>query len=85
MGKGWIKWRSSAAREILIEDLEEGGWLYDDQPEAHVVFEIYKQKQVEYQDVPFDQFEVRYNDAIKRSAKRRERAILEEAWLLSGR
>ena len=42
---GWIDWRNSAAREILMEDLEQNGWLYSKDLDADVVYEIYKAKE----------------------------------------
>jgi hypothetical protein len=78
---GWIDWVNSAAREILLEDLEQNGWLYGEDLDAKVVYDIYKTKQEEFEYVVFDQFEVRYNEAIKRAAKRRARSAQEEEWL----
>jgi hypothetical protein len=77
----WVDWINHAAREILMEDLEPGGWLYDLDEDAGVVFETYKAKQEEFKDVPLDQFEVRYKDATKKAAKRRARSAEEEEWL----
>jgi hypothetical protein len=77
----WVDWKNHAAREILMEDLEPGGWLYDLDEEARVVFDTYKAKLEEFQDVPFGQFEVRYKEATKKAAKRRARSAEEEAWL----
>ncbi len=80
--RGWIDWRNSAAREIMMEDLEPGGWLYgEDDLDAKLVYDVYKSRQEEFSDVPFDQFEVRYNDATKKAAKRRARSALEEEYL----
>ena len=73
---------SHAAREILMEDLEHEGWLYGLQEDARVVFDLYKQKQVEFEGIPFDQFEKRYKEAIKKAAKRRARSAEEEEWLV---
>jgi hypothetical protein len=65
--KGWIDWKNSAAREIMWEDLEVGGWLHgrDDQ-DAKVVFEIYQERDEEFKDIVFSQFEAKYNEAIKK-------------------
>lgn len=68
-----------------MEDLEPGGWLYDLDEEARVVFDSYKAKLEEFQDVPFDQFEVRYKEATKKAAKRRARSAEEEVWLVRDR
>ena len=77
----WIDWRNHAAREIFLEDLEPGGWLYGLDEDAKVVYDTYKSRQKEFSDVPFDQFEVRYQDALKQAAKRRARAAEEEQFL----
>jgi hypothetical protein len=58
------------AREILMEDLEPGGWLYNLDEEARVVFDTYKARLEELQDVPFNQFVVTYKEATKKAAKR---------------
>jgi hypothetical protein len=77
----WVDWKNHAAREILMEDLEPGGWLYDLDEEARVVFDTYKAKLEGFQDVPFGQFEARYKEATKKADKRRARSAEEEAWL----
>ena len=81
----WVDWINHAAREILLEDLEPGGWLYNLDEEAQVVFDTYKARQEEFDDVPFDQFEVRYKEATKKAAKRQARSAEEEAWLVRDR
>ena len=77
----WVDWKNHAAREILMEDLECGGWLYGLDESARVVFDIYQDRQEEFENVPFDQFEIRYKDATKKAAKRRARSAAEEEWL----
>ena len=78
----WIDWRNHAAREILMEDLEQNGWLCGKDEEARTVYDIYMERQEEFfKEVPFDQFELRYNEAIKKAVKRRARAAKEEEWL----
>ncbi len=74
-------WVDHAAREILMEDLEPGGWLYDLDEEARVVFDTYKARLEEFQDIPFGQFKVRYKEATKKAVKRQARSAEEEAWL----
>jgi hypothetical protein len=81
---GDIDWKNSAAREILLEDLEPPrGWLYGvDDMAAEDAYKHYKET---YQDifdhVPFKQFERRYKEAIQNAAKRRMRSAQEEEWL----
>jgi len=83
--EGWVDWKNHAAREILLEDLEPGGWLHtlenDDKDEAKDVYEIYKNRQEEFADVPFDQFKAAYKEATKRATKRRARSAQEAEWL----
>jgi hypothetical protein len=78
----WVDWKNHVAREILMEDLESGGWLYDlEEDDARVVFDIYQRRQEEFNDVPFNQFALRYKDATKQAAKRRARSAQELEWL----
>lgn len=77
----WVDWKNHVAREILMKDLERGGWLYGLEMDARDVFDFYKIIHEEFNDVQFDQFEVRYNEATKMAAKRRARSAQEEAWL----
>lgn len=77
----WVDWKNHPAREILMEDLERGGWLFGMEEDARVVFDTYKDKQEEFEDIHFDQFEVRYKEATKMAAKRRSRSAEEEEWL----
>jgi hypothetical protein len=42
----WVKWRKHAAREIILQDLNHGGWLHDEIEEKgeldfSVVFALY--------------------------------------------
>lgn len=79
---GWVDWKKHPARETLMEDLEPGGWLYETEFEASFVFDIYKYTVAEFfEEIPFEQFEVRYNDATKMAAKRRARSAQEAEWL----
>jgi hypothetical protein len=77
----WVDWKKHPAKEILMEDLERGGWMYGLEWDAGVVFEVYQATHEEFKDVPFEQFEVRYNEATKTAAKRRARSAQELEWL----
>ena len=50
----FINWRIGAAREILMEDLEPGGWLYGREDEdPAVVFAVYRpQQEIQILDEP---------------------------------
>jgi hypothetical protein len=81
----WVDWLNHPAREILLEDLERGGWLYGLEWDARILFDAYQAKQEEFKDVPFDQFAERYKDAKKKATKRRARSAQEEEWLARDR
>jgi hypothetical protein len=42
--EGYVDWKNHAAREILWEDLEPGGWLYgmDDEYDAKEIYDAYQ-------------------------------------------
>jgi hypothetical protein len=62
---GWIKWMKSPAREILIEDLQPGGPLYEkDDVSAEVAFGFYTTLP-EFCGVGFPQFKDRLKDHRK--------------------
>jgi hypothetical protein len=85
--EGYVDWKNHAAREILWEDLEPGGWLYgmDDEYDAKEVYDAYQSRQLEFEEVPFEQFKEIYNKATKQAAKRRARSAEEEEWLQKDR
>ncbi|CAB9522901.1 hypothetical protein SEMRO_1355_G265550.1 [Seminavis robusta] len=79
---GKVKWVTHPAKEIFDEDVEPGGWLYDqDDLDARLVWKTYKSKQEEFEDVSFEQFEPIYIKAMQRAAKRRSRSKQEEEWM----
>ncbi|CAJ1936978.1 unnamed protein product [Cylindrotheca closterium] len=80
---GWIDWQNSAAKEIMEEDMDRGGWLYGDMEDlsSEIIFNIYKETQPEFEDVVFSQFHARYDSASNRGKKRRARCEQEEAWM----
>jgi hypothetical protein len=66
----WITWISSAAREILLEDLEPGGKLHqEDHVPVEIVWDLYK-LYPEFKDVVYSQFKVRLEDHRKQAMKR---------------
>ena len=71
---GWIDSTNSAAREILMEDLERHGWLYKKKESLSVkeIFDIHKDSQEEFEDVVFSQFKERYYAATSNAVKRRK-------------
>ena len=72
--KGWINWRSSAARAILLRDLEPGGPLVGmDHVPARDIYEYYKDKPG-FEQVVFDQFKDRLADHRKQASRDREYA-----------
>jgi hypothetical protein len=83
---GWIDWRSSAAREILLEDLlPPDGILFGKDHVAPVeVWEFYK-KQEGFQNVVFDQFQERLKAHRKQVSKTYVKSREEEAALARDR
>ena len=85
---GWVDWKNHAAREILQEDFEPRGWLYDlegEEARARVVYDIYQGREEAFRDVPFEQFEPKYTEYRKKATKQRARAAQELEWLQSDR
>ncbi|CAB9523470.1 expressed unknown protein [Seminavis robusta] len=81
---GFIDWENSAAKEILLKDLEPEGRLYGNSLEAKDVFDDYTERyKYIFCDVPFSQFKAKYNETIKKAeaAQRRARSAQEEAWM----
>lgn len=86
--KGCVDWKNSAAREILLEDLEPPhGWLYGkDDLDAEHVYSYYKSRYEDFfEDIPFKMFQTRYNEAIEKAERRRVRSKEEEQMLLHDR
>jgi len=80
---GLVDWKKHPAKEILLEDLEPHGWLYGSEIlDAVVVYEYYLARHKEiFDEIPFKQFQDRYNEAIQKAAKRRARSAEEEKML----
>jgi hypothetical protein len=82
----WVKWRKHAAREIILQDLNHGGWLYDEIEEKGeldfaVVFALYNHKQPEvFNEIEFSQFEARLTDYVEKNKERRDRSKIEYGW-----
>jgi hypothetical protein len=71
---GWINWRNSAARAILLQDLEPGGLLNEmDHVPAEEVFNFYKDSPG-FENVTFDQFKDRLSDHRKQALRDRKYA-----------
>jgi hypothetical protein len=72
--EGWIDWRSSAARAILLRDLEPGGLLVGmDHETAENVFAYYKGKPG-FEQVVLSQFKARLSDHRKQASRDRKYA-----------
>ena len=66
---GWVDWKNHAAREILEEDLEPGGWLFEDpdiDPEGAYEY-YYRPYFAEFKDVLYEQFENNFIPAVERA------------------
>jgi hypothetical protein len=72
--KGWIIWRKSDARAMILEDLEPGGVLIGmDHLSAEDVWEYYR-KEPQFKLVVFSQFEARLKDHRKQAGDARKMA-----------
>ena len=84
---GWIDWVNSPAREIILEDLLPGGYIFwgNDMP-ASVAWKHYRVME-EFKSTPgvFDQFEVRLKDHQKQASKRLEISKKEEKMMQDDR
>ena len=77
-----FNWVKSAAREIMLEDLEPNGWLYgQDDLDTKVVFDTYKNQQEEFKDISYSSFKKYFEEATEKAAKRRARSAQEEEWM----
>ena len=87
----WVKWRNHPAREIILQDLNYGGWLYDELKQVEelnlaLVFAIYNHKDPEiFHELDFSQFKARMEDYTKKNKERRDHSKLEHAWMLHDR
>jgi hypothetical protein len=84
----WVKWRNHPAREVILEDLNHGGWLYDELKEQNeelnlaTVFAIYNYKHPEiFNEIDFSQFKERMGDYTTKHKERRDRSKMEHAWM----
>ena len=65
----------------MCEDLEQGRWLCGKEEDARIVFELCQERQSEFKDVPFSQFEVRHNESTQKAQKCRARLAEEDQWM----
>ena len=81
--KGKVEWRTSAAREIVLEDVDPGGWLHDgDDMSPLIVCNLYRYHHpAEFEFVEFDQFQARLSDHRDDKGKRRKLSRQEEEWM----
>ena len=82
----WVKWRNHPAREVILQDLDYGGWLYDDLKQDEelnlaAVFAIYNHKHPEiFNEIDFSQFKERMVDY---TTKNKEEGI-DQRWSMRG-
>ena len=79
----WIHWQSSAAREIILEDLLPNGRLAELKivPTEHLL-QLYKEwEPIAFERVVFSQFEARLKDHLNDAAVRMEKAKRKDSWL----
>lgn len=74
---GWINWKSSAARQVLLQDLDWGGYLRDNDRTAEELWEHYRLLR-QFADVPFTQFEwylAKYREKSKKDDGRIDKEL----------
>ena len=82
---GWIDWKSSPARQFLMDDLEPGGMLYQrDNIKAADIFPFYK-KLPQFHNVVLDQFQTRLRDHRKKACENVFLATQEQQYLAKDR
>jgi hypothetical protein len=87
----WVKWRQHPAREVILQDLNFGGWLYDELKQDEelnltTIFALYNYKDPEiFNEIDFSQFKERMEDYIKKNNERSDRSKREYAWMLHDR
>jgi hypothetical protein len=86
-----VKWRKHPAREVILQDLNCGGWLYyelkqDEELNLATSFAIYNHKHPDiFNEIGFSQFKERIEDYTTKSKERRDQSKMEYAWMLHGR
>jgi hypothetical protein len=88
--KDWVKWRNHPAREVILQDLNFGGWLYDelqdDDLNLAAIFALYNHKHPEiFNEIDFSQFKERMEVYAKKNNERSDRSKREYAWMLHDR
>jgi hypothetical protein len=84
--EGWIIWKPSKARQILLEDLEEGLLPVDaDEMSAEEAWDIMYSNMAEFVPVVFSQFKERLRDHRKQVGEQTARSILESEALMHDR
>jgi hypothetical protein len=84
--EGWIKWKPSKAKQILLDDLEEGILPVDaDELSAEEAWEIMYSHMAEFNEVVFSQFKDRLRDHRKQVREDTARAAIEAELLAHDR
>jgi hypothetical protein len=84
--RGWIKWKGSTQRRILIEDLVSGMMpLEDDEVSANEAWTTYYSHLEEFKDVPMEQFRERVTAHREQVSGQLGISILEESHYLHHR
>ena len=88
--KGWVNWRKHPAREIILNDLNHGGWVFEEIEKLKVgeelnlalIFALYNHRKPEiFNEIDFEQFRVRMKDYLKKNRERRQRSKQEFDWM----
>jgi hypothetical protein len=73
--KNWVKRRNHPAREVILQDLNYGRWLYELKDEDPNHPEIFNE-------IDYSEFKERMEDYIKKNNKRSDQLKRGNVWML---
>src|SRR6056300_952706 len=90
MKSSWVKWRKHPAREIILNDLNHGGWIFEEIEKVNdgkelnlaLIFALYNHRRPEiFNEIDFEQFQLRMKDYLKKHSERQRRSRTESKWM----
>ena len=90
MKKGWVNWRKHPAREIILNDLNHGGWVFEEIEKLKVgkelnlalIFALCNHRKPKiFNEIDFEQFCERMKDYLKKNRERRQQSKQEFDWM----
>ena len=82
---GWINWRFCKARQVLLEDFEAGGFLYENLTPPRELWDTRYSGMSQFSNVVYSQFESQLRSYRKKSDASRARSTFEEEALAHDR